>query len=250
MEDYIVAEEYTLPSKGMVYSQKINPNFKIRSMTTEEEMKRLGRTDSPNKLLAEIIEDCLITKLGIPVYDLCVADYQFLLHKLRTVTYGPEYKIQTVCPVCGNINESVQNLEDLKVTEYSEELTKCMNITLPRTKKNIELKMQTPRMLDEISRQSKELLNKSPNMQGDPAFLFSLKSMIYKVDGEVLDGVRLETLLRHLPMADTNYIIRSMQKLNDMLGIETTLNVTCKGCGGDYTTTFPITNEFFGPSID
>ena len=27
MEDYIVAEEYTLPSKGMVYSQKINPNF-------------------------------------------------------------------------------------------------------------------------------------------------------------------------------------------------------------------------------
>lgn len=250
MEDYIVAEEYTLPSKGMVYSQKINPNIKIRSMTTEEEMKRLGRTDSPNKLLSEIIEDCLITKIGIPVYDLCAADYQFLVHKLRIVTYGPEYKIQTVCPICGNLNESIINLEDLKVSEYSEELIKYMNITLPKTQKRIELRMQTPRILDEISRQTKDLMTKSPNMKGDPAFLFSLKSMVHKIDGEVPDPIKLEQFLRHLPMQDTNYIIRSMQKLNNSLGIETTLNGVCKSCGGDYTYNFPINEEFFGPSIN
>lgn len=250
MEDYIVAEEYELPSKGMVYSQKINPNIKIRSMTTEEEMKRLGRTETPYKMLSEIIDDCLITKVGIPVYDLCIADYQFLLHKLRIVTYGKDYKISNICPICDVINEHTINLEELKVSEYSEELNKYMHITLPKTKKLIKLKMQTPRTLDDISKKSKDLLIKSPNMKSDPAFLFSVCSMIDKIDGEVLNEFQLDSFVRKLPMQDTNYIIRSMQKLNLTLGIETTLNNKCQSCGGVYTTTFPITDEFFGPSID
>ena len=250
MEDYVIAEEYTLPSKGMVYDQKVNPDIKIRSMTTEEEMKRLSKTDSPYKMLSEIIDDCLVVKPGINTYDMCVADYQFLLHKLRTVTYGADYKVNNICPICGSLNEDVINLEDLKVSQYSDELDKYMHITLPMTKKLIDLRMQTPRMLDDINRKAKELSSKSPNMKSDPAFLFSLKSMIDKVDGEKMDDVKLEQFLRHLPMKDTNYIIRSMQKLNLSLGVDTIVTNTCKSCGGEYTTTFPITDEFFGPSID
>lgn len=250
MEDYIIAEEYTLPSKGMVYDQKVDPNIKIRSMTTEEEMKRLGRTDSPYKMLSEIIDDCLVKKPSINTYDMCIADYQFLLHKLRVVTYGSDYKITTVCPVCGAIDEHVVDLESLEVSQYSDELDKYMHIILPRTGKIIDLRMQTPRMLDDISKKSKLITDKSPNMKGDPAFLFSLKSMIDKVDSQKLDDVKLEQLLRHLPMQDTNYIIRSMQKLNTSLGINTILNSACPKCGGEYSSTFPITDEFFGPSID
>ena len=74
--------------------------------------------------------------------------------------------------------------------------------------------------------------------------------MIDKVDGEKMDDVKLEQFLRHLPMKDTNYIIRSMEKLNIELGIDTAMTCKCKVCGGEYTTTFPITTEFFGPSID
>ena len=72
---------------------KVNPNIKIRSMTTEEEMKRLGYTEQPYKMLSEIIDDCLVDKPGISTYDMCLGDYEFLLHKLRVVTYGSDYKI-------------------------------------------------------------------------------------------------------------------------------------------------------------
>ena len=101
MEDYTIAEDYVLPSLGKVYDKAVNPNVKIRSMTTEEEMKRLGHTDKPRKLLAEIIDDCLIEKPGISSYDLCIGDFQYLMHKLRIVTYGSDYLMQTRCPLCG-----------------------------------------------------------------------------------------------------------------------------------------------------
>ena len=71
MNEFTIANEYTLPSKGKVYNKEININFKLRSMTTVEEMKRLNHSDKPNKNIAEIIDDCLVEKIGISAYDLC-----------------------------------------------------------------------------------------------------------------------------------------------------------------------------------
>lgn len=248
MEDFTIAEEYTLPSLGKVYNKQVDPDIKIRSMTTEEEMKRLGHSNSAFKVLSEIIDDCLIKKPGISTYDMCIGDYQFLMHKLRVVTYGPEYKITTTCPVCGKLNDETINLDELEVSQYSDDLEQYLNITLPRTKKNIELRLQTPRILDEVNRKSKDLLKKSPNINGEPAILFTLQSMIAKVDGEVLDSIKLDYFIRHLPAADSNYILKSIGKIN--IGINTLLNCSCSSCKADYTASLPITGEFFGPSID
>lgn len=248
MTDYTIAEDYTLPSLGKVYKQDVNPNIRIRSMTTEEEMKRLGKSDRQYKLLSEIIDDCLIEKPGISAYDMCIGDYQFLLHKLRIVTYGPQYKVGFTCPICGSTNEKTIDLESLDVTTYTEDMDGLLNIILPRTKKRIRLKMQTPRMLDDISIKAKELERKSTNFKGDTAFLFTIESLIFTVDDEVLDPVRLETFVRSLPMQDVNYILKSIQKIN--IGVETTTTCVCERCGSDFKSLIPISGEFFGPSID
>ena len=248
MENYTIAESYTLPSKGNMYETKIKPNIKIRSMTTEEEMKRLGHSDLPYKLLAEIIDDCLVENPSVSAYDLCVGDYQFLLHKLRIVTYGPNYNIQTQCPICNNINKKVINLEELEVSEYSEGLEKYLNIVLPKTQKKLKLRMQTPRMLDEIKSRSKDALKKSPNLKGEPAFLFTLESLIEKIDGEVPNPVKLESFIRSLPMIDANFIIKNIEKIN--IGINPIIECKCSNCKTIYPNSFPITGEFFGPSID
>ena len=248
MEDYIIAEEYTLPSKGKVYSKPVNPNIKIRSMTTEEEMKRLGYSELPYKMLSEIIDDCLIEKPGISSYDMCLGDYQFLLHKLRIVTYGPEYVVETICPHCNKTNKIKIDLNSLEVQEYTEDIEDKLNITLPRTKKHIKLRMQTPRILDDIFIKTKNLQKKSSSMKGDPAFLFTLESLIETVDGEVLDAVKLESFVRALPAIDSNYILKSIMKIN--LGVDININCNCHYCKEDYVKIMPFTNEFFGPSID
>lgn len=248
MEDYTIAEDYVLPSLGKVYDKAVNPNVKIRSMTTEEEMKRLGHTDKPRKLLAEIIDDCLVEKPGVSSYDLCIGDFQYLMHKLRIVTYGSDYLMQTRCPLCGQWQEQTINLEQLKVSSFNEKLKSYLNITLPVSKKKIEIKLQTPRMLDEIELQKKELLKKSSDKEIEPAVLFTVESLISKVDGQVLEDFKLEQLVRKLPMKDTNYILQSARKIN--IGLDTLMHCECKNCHTEYDCQLPITGEFFGPSIN
>ena len=251
MNDYTIANEYTLPSGGLVYGKEINPRFKLRSMTTAEEMKRLNHSDRPYKAMAEIIDDCLVEDIGISAYDLCVADYQYMLHKLRIVTYGPNYKIDSTCPYCGTVNKSTLNLDTLPVAPFDkDEYEKYMEFDLPSTGKRIKLRMQTPRILDEITFKTKEARRKNPKLVGDPAFLFTLESLIDTIDGERPEQFRLAPFVQKLPMMDTNYILRAAQKLNASFGIESTLMNTCSVCGLDYTSNFRTTSEFFGPSID
>lgn len=249
--DYTIANEYTLPSQGKVYDREITPHFKLRSMTTAEEMKRLNHSDRQHKAMSEIIDDCLVESIGISAYDLCVADYQYMLHKLRIVTYGPSYKLESTCPYCGCVNKDVLNLEELPVVPFdAEEFKKCTEFVLPATGKHIKLKVQTPRLLDEITYRAKEERRRNPSFVGDPAFLFTIESLIDTIDGNVPEKFKLTPFVQKLPMMDTNYILRSAQKLNNSFGLDSKLLHVCNVCGLDYSSNFRTTSEFFGPSID
>ena len=251
MTEFTIANEYTLPSQGKVYEREINPNFKLRSMTTADEMKRLNHSDKPNKNIADIIDDCLVENPGISAYDLCLPDFQYMLHKLRIVTYGPSYKLSSSCPWCGAVNTHSVNLDDLNVKEFNEDVfRKYSEFELPYTHKTIKLRMQTPRILDNISTKVKDVRKKNPDFQGDPAFLFTLEALIDTVDDTVLDRYRGMDYIRKLPMMDTNYIIKAGEKLNESFGLDKGLEHICSVCGLDYTGNFRTTSEFFGPSID
>lgn len=252
MNDYTIVNEFTLPSKGIVYGNSINPQVKLRSMTTAEEMKRLNHSDRAYKLTAEVINDCIVEPIGIHVYDMCIPDYQFLLHKLRIVTYGTDYKSESRCPFCATQNTHTIDLEnDLKLIPFDKSIfDKYSEITLPKSNHVIKLKMQSPRMLDEITIKSKEIRKSSPDYIGDPAFLVTLEMLIDTIDGCRYEDFQLNPFLRKLPMMDTNYIIKAAQKLNTSFGIDNDLTPTCTFCGLDYKSSFRITSEFFGPSID
>ena len=67
------------------------------------------------EIICEIIDECLVENPGISSYDMCLADYQFLLHKLRVVTYGKDYKLEFTCPFCGSKEEATIDLDSLEV---------------------------------------------------------------------------------------------------------------------------------------
>lgn len=247
--NYTICESFTLPSKGLMYKRAFDPKFTLRSMTTAEEMKRLAPSESPYKVMCEIIEDCLTEKLKVPVYDLCLGDYQYMLHKLRIVTYGSDYKIAVRCPVCGCIEEINYNLDEMEVFEYTDDIQNLLKIHLPQTKKDIELRLQTPRILDDINSRKKELLKKSNNVLYDPSFMLTLTSLIKTVDGEELNPAALENFITHLPMRDANILIQTADQLNRKVGLNTNITCTCNQCHHDIKTTFRITSEFFGPSV-
>lgn len=248
--DYTLTGNYTLPSLGKIYNVDVNPNIKIRSMTVSEEMKRLNSSDRPYKNIADIIDDCLIDKPGISAYDMCLGDFQFLLHRLRVVTYGSKYKLSSKCPHCGFENVGEIDLNDMSVSSYTDDVNKYFEFELPISKNTIRLRMQTPRMLDDINIRTKEITSKRKSSSKDSAFLLNIESVIDLVDGVKLDIFKKQDFVKQLPMADINYILANVNKLNELIGLDVTLNNTCDFCGLDYDSPFRVTPEFFRPSLD
>lgn len=70
-QNYTIAESYVLPSKGLIYDKEVNPKIKLRSMTTEEEMRRLSPSDTPYKTMCDIIESCMLEKRAFQ-FMICV----------------------------------------------------------------------------------------------------------------------------------------------------------------------------------
>lgn len=250
MNNITIQEEYSLPSRGLLYGKPFDPVVKLRSMTVAEEMKRLTATDNPYKAMSEIIEDCLVTKLPIPVYDLCLGDYQYLLHKLRVVTYGPDYSISVMCPFCGKFFDKTINLDELKVNEYQEGIEKDLLVDLPVTGKQVELKFQTPRDLDKIDQKKRDMKKQFPEMTDDPTLLLNLESLVKSIDGKPVNPALIQNTLKNLPLKDSMKIMQRADKINRAIGVEMELVTECPNCKRDVHSTFRFTSEFFRPEID
>ena len=249
--NFIIAEEYELPSLGKVYPEKVNPRIRLKSMTTQHELKRLAPSERQYQNLCEILDDCMIDDLGISAYDLCMADFMYVLHKLRVVTYGPLYRVVSSCPICKSERSYDINLDELKVAKYdADNFAELSQFTLPKTGKRIKLTMQTPRMNDEALLREKEIQRKTKGQSTDSAFLFNLQMIIDTVDGQRLDIIKSEDFIRDLPMMDTNYIIQKNQKLVESFGIKQESELHCPICGLDYTSSFRLGQNFFRPDID
>ena len=241
-------EDFELPSKGLIYDKVIDPKVSLRSMTTAEEMKRLSPTETPYKVMSDIIEDCMKDKPKIHVCDMCIGDYQFLLHKLRVVTYGKEYKMVASCPYCGNTEMITANLDNIDLHIWDSAAAEKKLITLPVTNFTIELNFQTPHDLDLIAYRAKEMKKEKKNNL-DYSMLFTVMSLIKKIDGRepVNQGI-LKDFVWNLPTRDVIFILNRATELAKEIGLDNNIKVDCSNCGKQFDAPFRITSEFFGPS--
>ena len=173
-----------------------------------------------------------------------------MLHKLRVVTYGSDYNMTFMCPICGNMEKLSFNLDDLKVKPFNDKLKDQMTIKLPVNGDIIKLKFQTPRDLDNIVRRAKEMREQFPEMVGDPTTLLTLESFIDKINNEPVNHMTILESIKKLSMKDVNYLSQKAVKLQEKVGVDTVINAHCSKCGNDVKTTFRYTSEFFGPEVD
>ena len=247
--NYTIAESFELPSGGKIYSKAVNPRVELRSMTTRDEMKRCNPSNTQFKVLADIIEDCMIEKPAIHVYDMALGDYEFLLHKLRIVTYGPNYKMSVQCPHCFEMFEGEANLEQLQVVDFDEEKFKSLQtFTLPTSGDVVKIKFQTPRMLDEIEIQTKDAKRKYKSADAELELLFLLKNVIDEVNGNKMAPEKIETYINNLPAKDMLKIVNNLDALNTCVGLDGTIYLDCPHCGGEVRTSFRFGAEFFRPT--
>ncbi len=248
--NYTIAEYFELPSKGLIYNKKINPQVELRSMTAKEEMQRLSPSNTPLKVLADIIDACLIEKLGMSSYDLCVGDFEYLLQRLRVVSYGDKQKVTVGCPHCGELTETEISIDSLEVKEFdSAEFETLSTLTLPKSNHVLGLQFLTPRILEENQSKVKELQRKFKGSNKNFELLISLTSAISSIDGKKMNQFELENFVDKLPVYDMTKLLNTLDELNKYIGVDNKVYVTCKGCGEEVLTFFRIEDrEFFRPS--
>lgn len=248
MENSRIVEILSLPSKGLIYEEEVNPEIELSSMKTKHEMLRLSATEESQKLMAEIIDDCIVNDLGISSYDLCLGDFQYLLYKLRVVTFGPEYELQTRCPYCGFDSTLTLNIDELPIHEYDDSLVDLLEFILPVTEHKVKLTMQTPRMLDRINTKVKEHNKRRKNANENATVLYTIIACLEEIDEAPIEVATIEQWVRDLPLADTNAILYRIDEINNSLGIEVDSIATCPVCGSNYIAPFRVNNSFFRPT--
>jgi hypothetical protein len=247
--DYTIMEGYELPSKGKIYDKTVNPHVELRSMTARDEMKRLSPSSTPLKTLADIIEGCCIEKPAVHVYDMALGDYEFLLHKLRIVTYGEDYKVALRCPECGEMVESIAKLDQLSVKEFDEEAIDAIRtFSLPKSGRSITLNFLSPRRVEEMEVKVKDMKRKYKTATIDFETLVRLLSNIDLVDGEKKSETELENIVTNLPAMDLQKILNNIDKLNQQIGLDNILYLTCPKCSEEISTFFRFGPEFFRPT--
>ncbi len=247
--DYTIMEGYELPSKGKIYTEQINPHIELRSMTARDEMKRLSPSSTPLKTLADIIEGCCIEKPGIHVYDMSLGDYEFLLHKLRIVTYGEDYNVALRCPVCNELIETTADLGQLTIKEFDKKtIENLQTFVLPRSGKTITLNFLSPRIIEESEAKVKEMKRRYKNATIDFETLIKIQMNIDLIDGDKKDETELENIITSLPAMDLQKLLNNIDKLNQQIGLDNILYLTCPKCGEEVTTFFRFGPEFFRPT--
>ncbi len=250
MDNFTISEYLTLPSRGLIYDKKVASEIHMSSMTTRHEMQRLAPSKSQFKTLCDIIDDCMIEKLGISSYDMCTGDYQFLLFKLRMITYGSDVTLRDRCPFCGDESELKFNMDDLKIISNLDDFNKYREFVLPVTGKKIKLRFQTPHMLDIALDRSQEFRERTGDDSTDQFLVYTIREMIDTVDDHRPDPLNVDDWIRNLPMKDTNTIFAHTEKIDECIGVDTNLEVVCDRCGKVHKTTFKAGPEFFRPKVD
>ena len=244
-------DTFTLPSKGLVYdkSENIPSAITLRRMTTKEDKMRM-RNESEDKIRRAILQACIVDE-GIDIGKLKLADANFLLFKLRVLSLLDSiYKLQLNCPNCGTQFIHEVDLNKLNINYMTKEKTKELNLLLPLTKANIELKL--PSLDDVINMGTKlsEYFNKFPEADRAEA-IYTTSAMLYikSINKEHYMTEELEDILDNMDIVDNRALRKKLTSVDDLFGIDTDMKCQCPSCKAEVKHGLPITGELFNPSL-
>lgn len=245
-----IKETFKLPSKGRVYGVPVNEEITLRSMTNAEDMMISGYAENEYKRLCEVIEECIVgEKPAVHVYDMIFGDFEYLLHKLRIVTYGSKYPIVMKCPNCGELIQAETSLDDIEVHEFDEKEIGDREIELPQTKIRVKLCFSTPKAKDIAKEKAKEFKKKRKTSGVNYDLLFEAISYIYKIDDESPNDFELEQSLMKFPAKDIRYLVEKGRELDRKVGLDTLTIAKCPECNAEVLTRFQYQPEFLNPTV-
>lgn len=243
-----IREEYTLPSNGNLYNGSKNATVTLRAMTTMDEKTRLSSSGFTS--VVNLLNSCVVAPEVFDASELKMFDVEFLLYKLRTVTYGNIYKVKAFCDHCGKFVDIDVDLDSLEVNFVPDDFTEPFDIgELPVSGDKLECRILSIADSIEMAKESQRILNKYKDYSGDPSFVLSYKYMIYSVNGEILPDFKKQAYVENMHAMDLRYLDEMTGSMVNDFGLNTLIDTECPICGNPLLFDLPINDEFFRPKI-
>tara|TARA_R110000824_G_scaffold76037_2_gene192794 strand:+ start:28 stop:870 length:843 start_codon:yes stop_codon:yes gene_type:complete len=217
--------ELRLPSAGF-NSSKVE-TIEIRPFTYEDEkLLRTTKTLSQGELIVEqLITRCI---KGIEYKDLLLTDKNYILFKLREISYGDGYDIKATCNMCESENELQVELSKLPVVYAESEGDLEHKITLPDSK--VEVIVKALKIEDEA-------------LLSNPATLIdNMWRLVESIGGHKERTVK-QGFIQGTTAKDISVIRNSI--FGGGIGMQTKVNYICNGCDSRDVIELPINEGFF-----
>jgi len=243
--------EFTLPigftdSEGATHRQVV-----LRKMTGREEAILADRRNQRNggRLVTDLLHSCLV-RLGDlpkngpgPIENMYSADRNFLLLKLRSITFGSELQTRYSCPSCGENFQLVEDLDELPVRALAENegiedvVVELQDGYVDKDgSEHRALRMRLPTGADEAA--------VAPQMRQNASLgKNALLSRCLKSLGD-LPKHRLEAIgpkiLSELTLTDRRMIDRALNQAAP--GVDLIRDINCPHCGADFKSSLDLSN--------
>ena len=228
VQEKIAWVEVDLPSKG--FANGGISTVEVRAFTFDDEkiLRSIQKAGDGTSVISKLIARCM---RGVEYSDLLIVDKNYILYKLRALSYGEDYNIQATCEECSYESHLTVGLNDLPVN-YAEKLEDLQGkFTLPDS--GVEVELQT------LTTREEGIMDKTSDI------IDNLWRFIKTINGHsgrsITQGFVAGTTAR-----DISVIRNSI--FNDDIGIQTLVNFVCKECGNHSSLDLPINETFFDAS--
>lgn len=251
--EHTIIEKIQLPSRGVVYGDKLpGGNVELAPMRTKEE-KLLASTHNRETVLERIVKRCLLTT-SLPFENYLVSDFFFMLLVIRNLSYGSDYRFKVTCSHCAYVFEhymevpggfEIMYLPDGVLQDADgnvpAKFEEPFEVDLPICKKKVNLRLIRLQDEEEIRRVVEQIRQKPDD--GDPDLEVRLAKHIVSVDDNKMDLRESIDFVSNLYVRDTRVIKRAIAD-NDC-GANLLIEPKCLRCGTVNLSRFRFTPGFF-----
>ena len=198
-----LTETVHLPSRGLLPG--IPKKIVIKAIQRKDKKKMLmSETDD---VLLSLLQYSIVSPENFNVYNLLPFESEYLLYRLRILTYGAQNTFKSRCTHCGEINEIEMNLNDIPVVEVPDNFNLVFDIPpLPVSGAQLKCKLLTEGERNTLSKKAKEVVESTGNKSADIDMLW--ESRIVAINGNTkLAPIEITQFLDELNDYDSEYFM-------------------------------------------
>ena len=218
-----------LPSRGKSYRDHEGVvSIKAFTYREEKKLRSIKKVNQANNIIKSLFGDCV---KGLDYDSMTLEDKNFILFKLREISYGDKYVISAVCPDCSAENNLNLLISEIPVEYAADDFEEPLEITLPDSDQVV--KYINPRAKDE------------PYMENMVTLTENLWRFALSV-GTHSDKNILRQFFEKTTVRDISFFRENLSKSH--YGFTKKVAFDCASCGETTETFVPFNESFFSVS--